>query len=111
MRTIEREIYNVAISMDKNGERRLSERDRVWREGNIVVIFLHTTKIAQIEDGKMQLFARGWRSTTTKSRLNSLLQNTKSDWRIFQEKFEWKVRNLKTGETKEFDDGIEFAIA
>lgn len=111
MRTIEREICNVIESGKDGCDRRVSERDRVWKTEGSTLVFLHNTKIVQIAEGKMQLFARGWRSATTKSRLNAMLRNFAPQWRIVQKNFDWKVYNSKTGEVKEFEDGIEFTIA
>ncbi len=57
----------------------------VVREGTIYYLKLHGNKIAALEsDGKMWVSSAGWRSNTTKERLNGL-----PGVRVHQKNFQW----------------------
>ena len=71
-----------------------------WKSGNTEVqtdlannsrVFLHGNHIATIGEGFIQLFDGGWRTATTKSRLNALLFAHGSDDKVFQKNGEWFV--------------------
>ena len=88
MRKIER-LMNEAVNEALN-----------WKSGNTEVktdlsnnsrVFLHGNHIATIGEGFIQLFDGGWRTATTKSRLNSLLFAHGADDHVFQKKGEWFV--------------------
>lgn len=103
MRKIEQQM-NAAITAKKD-----------WQSGNTVVthsrgdvingpvshVFLHGNKIAEVGDTFIRLFDGGWQTTTTKSRLNAILQAHGDDGDcVFQKKFEWFVTlNTKQGLT------------
>ena len=76
-----------------------------WKSGNTQVItlnnmgedvsfvYLHGNHIAIVGDNYIRIYDGGWQSNTTKSRLNAILEgNGIPGERIFQEKFEWKLR-------------------
>jgi len=102
MRLIERQM-NAAI---------LNKKD--WQKDNTMVthshdgvnapvshVFLFGNKIAEVGDNFIRLFDGGWQTTTTKSRLNAILQahGEQGDC-VFQKKFEWFVTlNTKQGLT------------
>ena len=107
MRKIETQM-NAAIHANKN-----------WQSGNTAVYFdsesgvsvvrLHGNKIAEVADNSMTVFDGGWQSTTTKSRLNALINefcDALTDG-VFQKDFAWYVRDNKV--TKEFVNGYVFA--
>lgn len=98
-----------------------SETD--WKSGNTKVInffndsdrcvvssvFLHGNKIAEVTDNDVTIFDGGWQTTTTKSRLNALINefcNGATDG-VFQSKFQWFVRDNNV--VKEFTNGYCFA--
>jgi hypothetical protein len=57
----------------------------VSREGTIYYLKLHGNKIAALEsDGKMWVSSAGWRSNTTKERLNGL-----PGVRVNQKNYQW----------------------
>ncbi len=57
----------------------------VSREGTIYYLKLHGNKIAALEsDGKMWVSSAGWRSNTTKERLNGL-----PNVRVNQKNYQW----------------------
>jgi len=107
MRKIETQM-NAAIQANKN-----------WTSGNTAVYFdetsgvsvvrLHGNKIAEVTDDSMTIFDGGWQSTTTKSRLNALIDefcNAMTDG-VFQKDFAWFIRD--NGEVKDFESGYIFA--
>ena len=105
MRKIERQM-NTAIATLETG--------KVWKNANTMVtvndgvafVFLHGNLIAEIGEGFIKLLDGGWQSNTTKSRLNAILaENGLPGERVFQEKFEWKVR-LSDGTTIPFFSGM-----
>lgn len=78
---------------------------RSWKLANTEVVTtdgvsevrLHGNKIAEVGDNFIRLFDGGWRSVTTKSRLNAILRaHGLPGEGIFQKNFEWFV-TLKTG--------------
>jgi hypothetical protein len=71
-------------------------------------IRLHNNLIATLNfrSGAMQLFSAGWRTNTTKSRLNAILHEfAGSEWSIYQRKWGWFWSD---GEV--FSDGDVIAI-
>jgi len=67
-----------------------------FRDG-VSFVFLHGNMIAQVGDNFVRLFDGGFQSTTTKSRLNAILQAHGLPGEcVFQKQWTWFV-NLKTG--------------
>ena len=96
------------------------QANRNWTSGNTAVYFdetsgtsvvrLHGNKIAEITDDSMTIFDGGWQSTTTKSRLNALINefcNAFTDG-VFQKNYQWFVRD--NNEVKEFESGYTFRM-
>lgn len=90
-----------------------------WTNGNTTVHFneengesvvrLHGNKIAVIGDDFLQIFDGGWQTTTTKSRLNALIDrfcNAVTDG-VFQKDYQWFIRDNKV--TRDFENGYIFA--
>jgi hypothetical protein len=95
MRKIERQM-NAAIT---NKVDWASANTRVeYEQGNCVSrVYLHGNKIAEVGDNFVRLFDGGFQSTTTKSRLNAILQEHGLPGEcVFQKQWTWFV-NLKTG--------------
>ena len=69
---------------------------------------LYRTMIAVWGDGLLTLNTDGYRTNTTKERLNGVL--SRMGWQIRQHKGEWYVRNSQTEETILFYDGMQFRI-
>ena len=78
---------------------RAARARRDWRSGNTsvdvtdhgVIVRLHGNKIAQIDGDTLYLTDCGWQTSTTKSRLNSLLREFTNGGYIYQSKFEWHL--------------------
>ena len=89
MRVIEREM-NTAILNSQN-----------WKSDNTEVVYsperdasyvyLHGNHIATIGETFLQVYTCGYKTPTTKSRLNAILKEHGNDARIFQSNFEWFV--------------------
>ena len=78
-------------------------------ESNISIVRLHGNKIAEVTDDSMTIFDGGWQTTTTKSRLNALINefcNAVTDG-VFQKNYQWFVTDNNV--TKEFTNGYIFA--
>ena len=59
---------------------------------NVSDVFLHGNLIARIGETWIELFDGGWQTTTTKSRLNAILEaNGCGGERVFQKKGQWWV--------------------
>ena len=97
---------NAAIKAGKN-----------WTNANTSVstddtglstVYLHGNKIAEVGDDFVRVFDGGWRTNTTKSRLNAIIKEF--CWcqdGIYQHKFEWFITDNKV--IKEFVNGYTFA--
>jgi hypothetical protein len=77
-------------------------------------VYLHGNHIATVGDNFVQLFSRGYRTNTTKSRLNAILKEHGIDGEyIYQRNFNWYV-NKYAGQLgtspifveKEFTEGM-----
>ncbi len=112
MRKIERQM-NEAVTNGLN-----------WKSGNTSVtidpstnissVYLHGNLIAHIGENYVQLFDGGWRTTTTKSRLNALCNaHAVQGEGVYQKQFEWYVRmydtKAKEWRSEEFSNGILLA--
>ena len=89
---------------------------RDWQSGNtsvhchegISIVRLHGNKIAEIGEDFITLFDGGFQSTTTKSRLNALLQFFgNGNECVFQKNFKWFIS--ADGTTREFENGVTLA--
>ena len=107
MRKIETQM-NAALANNQN-----------WQSGNTSVHFneengesivrLHGNKIAVLGDDFLQIFDGGWQTTTTKSRLNAIINrfcNGVTDG-VFQSKFEWFIKDNNV--TRDFENGYIFS--
>ena len=107
MRKIETQM-NAALANNQN-----------WQSGNTSVHFneengesivrLHGNKIAVLGDDFLQIFDGGWQTTTTKSRLNAIIDrfcNSATDG-VFQSKFEWFIKDNNV--TRDFENGYIFS--
>ena len=107
MRKIEQQM-NDAVANNKNWQ---SANTSVHfnEENGVSIVRLHGNKIAEIGDDYLQIFDGGWQTTTTKSRLNALIDrfcNAATDG-VFQSDFQWYIRDNNV--TRDFDNGYIFA--
>lgn len=75
-------------------------------EYNRLHVYYHETCVASIGKDYVCLNSKGYRTATTKLRMNQALnQFCRSEWQVYQKNFEWFVQH-KNGEIREFHDGI-----
>tara|TARA_B100000925_G_C21886207_1_gene420707 strand:+ start:58 stop:375 length:318 start_codon:yes stop_codon:yes gene_type:complete len=105
MRKIESQM-NDAIQSGRNWS---SGNTQVVTNDGLSTVYLHGNKIALVDDTSLTVFDGGWRSNTTKSRLNALINefcNGVTDG-VFQKDYLWYVRD--NNEVKDFTSGYVFA--
>ena len=89
MRKIEEQIIN-AINARRIGIVELSKRDYVETDKDVVNVILWATTIAKIYTDKVVVNSGGWRTVTTKSRLNAILREY-CNTGIVQNKGYWTI--------------------
>ena len=94
---------------------RISTNNTVIKEhnsGDIFEFHLHGFGIclADIKEGSVKLDNCGYRTQTTKRRLNQILEEIESTWRVFQTQGEWFVRCISTGEILDFFNNMVLPI-
>ena len=99
---------NAALSNSKNWQ---SGNTSVHfnEENNTSVVRLHGNKIAVLGEDFLEIFDGGWQTTTTKSRLNAIINEFCNGFTdgVFQKNFEWFIMDNKV--IHEFTNGYEFA--
>ena len=105
MRKIESNM-NAAIKANKNWS---NANTSVITADGVSEVRLHGNKIAEVGDDFVTIFDGGWQSTTTKSRLNAIIDEFCCAFTdgVFQKNYKWYVRDNKV--TKEFVNGYTFA--
>ena len=80
----------------------------VTTENGISEVRLHGNLIAKVGDDFVTVFDGGWQSTTTKSRLNALINEfcEPTTDGVFQKDFAWFIRDNKV--THDFVNGYTF---
>ena len=78
-------------------------------ENDVSIVRLHGNKIAEVGDDFVQIFDGGWQTTTTKSRLNVIINEFCSGLTdgIFQKNFQWFIKDNNV--TRDFESGYIFA--
>ena len=85
-----RKIESQIISAIKDNKDLKVANSEVISCSNVSDVYLHGNLIARIGETWMELFDAGWKTNTTKSRLNALLSAFGCDGEyIFQKKGEW----------------------
>jgi len=103
MRKIELQM-NEAITASKDWR---CDNTEVVNEDGVSIVKLHGNKIAEVGDTWLRLFDGGWRTTTTKSRLNAILRVHGNGEGVFQKNFEWFMSTAE-GDV-EFESGLMLA--
>ena len=106
MRKIETQM-NAALANNKNWQ---SGNTSVHfnEENNTSIVRLHGNKIAVLGDDFLEIFDGGWQTTTTKSRLNAIINefcDALTDG-VFQKDYQWFVQD--NNEVVEFESGYVF---
>ena len=90
-----------------------------WHSGNTsvdvtdhgITVRLHGNKIAQLDPELNCLWVTdaGWQTTTTKSRLNALLQGVTQRGHIYQKDFIWYLE--RGGDSVEMDRNVAYSVS
>ena len=111
MRQIEQNLINA-----------IRERKKAWSQDNTTIsynentetydVFLHGNKIASIDydNREVLLSSCGWRTSTTKSRLNAILTALRADGGIRQIRNRWQICTNGHNEHYNFHDGFEVSF-
>jgi hypothetical protein len=76
-----------------------------------VGVTYHGTLVALKEGQYVRLDSGGWRTATTKLRMNQFAnQFCNSGFRVYQHKGEWYVENNVQHSTQPFEDGMQFKL-
>ena len=68
----------------------------------------HQTVVCEaLPNGRTRLDSGGWRTATTKKRMNAFSEALSLGWYVFQRDFDWYVSFGDTINTVAFYDGIE----
>ena len=107
MRKIEQQM-NDAVANNKDWQ---SANTSVHynEENGVSIVRLHGNKIAEVGEDYLQIFDGGWQTTTTKSRLNALIDRfcIAVTVGVFQKQHCWYIRDNNV--TRDFEDGYIFA--
>ena len=84
-----------------------------WKKDNTQVVniegvsfvYLYNNLIAMVGDTWLELFDGGWKTNTTKSRLNAILKEHGNSESVYQKNYEWFV-STKDGDIP-FNNGIK----
>lgn len=78
-----------------------------------IEIILHNTVVALIEPDAMRisLYTKGWRSATTKSRINAILSDISDGYSVFQKNNEWRFSRRTWDRSEPFYDGLSVGLA
>ena len=95
-------LMNTAINQEKDWK--LANTQVINNEG-VSEVFLHNNLIARVGDTFLQIFDGGWQSNTTKSRLSAILSAHGNGEKIFQENWEWFLKDSK-GNKIPFESGM-----
>ena len=92
---------------EKSMSNTVVEYDDKWR---ITRMFLHWNEIANLDDlGVLRLDNCGWKTNTTKERLNWILEIFDL-WHIFQKNYEWFYMSKNWKEVLPMDEVIILSI-
>ena len=103
-----RQIESQMNSAIKRGSDFRKDNTQVVNIRGNAFVYLHGNHIATVTrtyaGDSLQIFDGGWRSNTTKSRLNALCSEFAYGCGVFQKNFEWFI-HTRTG-TIDFDNGV-----
>ena len=100
MNKIEREM-NQAITNEVDWHK---DNTAVSTENGVSTVTLHGHKIAEVGDTWLRIFDAGWRTNTTKSRLNAILRAHGNGESVFQKEWQWFISTAEG--VVEFEDGF-----
>src|SRR5687768_6876320 len=84
-----RKVTIKAAEALRNGENMVSSNTRVHSDGGVMELFGNTIAICDHKERKLTLRDCGYKTATTKERLNGILSEFSSEWRIYQMAGKW----------------------
>ena len=102
-----RKITALASHALLHGDSFKRDNTRVTHAGNKAQLYLHGHKVAEHSlSGTLELNDCGWRTPTTKERLNGVLDAFNTGLYIYQKQHVWYIHNQETDTTTEWEDGV-----
>ena len=106
-----RKIESQMLTAIRNNDNWQSANTSVHfnEENDVSIVRLHGNKIAEVGDDFVQIFDGGWQTTTTKSRLNVIINefcNGVTDG-VFQKNFKWFLKDNNV--VRDFESGYIYA--
>ncbi len=89
-------------------DRKVANNTTARIDGDKIVIHYHSSDIVELTKHTTKLFSDGWRTYTTKERLNWYIP---SPFSLFQSKGVWYIWNYQDKTEYLFDDGITFILS
>lgn len=84
-----------------------SHKTAIYKNPRGIAIVYHETAIVEFNDNRIKLNSGGWRTVTTKRKMNQTANQFGLGYEVKQKGGNWFV-TLPTGETVPFHDGISF---
>lgn len=88
--------------------RSIANNTFIRKEDNKVIVQLHNTDICIITKESIQIFTGGYKTYTTKNRINSFLPDS---FRLYQDRKIWYLWNWQTKEKWNYTDGITINLS
>ena len=82
---------------------------RVHKWENGFAVELHGTKIVWCENGVLQLVSGGYRTATTKARMNQVSNQMELGYQVYSDKGDWYVDTPAKSKVP-FEDGMKFKV-
>ena len=80
----------------------------IYESNGFTVVRYHQTPVVRFNSMKVELNSGGWKTSTTKTRMNQASSQFNLGFRVFQKDFGWFV-DLPNGEgVVDFKDGMSF---
>jgi hypothetical protein len=93
---------NKRVPLERKGN------TRVYNDDDMLIVTLHNTNVFILDKKNdfIALSSGGWRTVTTKQRINQASEDYFCGFRVYQKNFVWYV-SLKNGDTVPFKDGMK----
>ena len=90
--------------LNSRGSKKVGNNTYLKKRGEYIAVMLHETDVVTFKpDGSIVLDSGGWKTRTTKDRINNYLPDY---FYLYQEKSEWYLRNREKQKTVIFADGL-----
>ncbi len=123
-----RKIENQMVSAIRDVLADSNFSGQYWKSGNTVIfqnhengpngrrrieVIVHNTVIVMIEPdaNRINLYSGGFRTATTKSRINAVLTNLSDGCSIFQKNYEWQYARRSWNKSEPFYEGLTVGLS